>query len=420
MGKISPVSAKYIINSTINIEGVVDRPDVIGAIFGQTEGLLGEDLELRELQRSGRIARIEVNLETRNGKSFGNIIIPSSLDKAETAIIGAALETIQRIGPCNAKVKVENLEDVRITKRNYVIERAKELLKVLTDSVLPDSTELTEEVAQSVRMMEVTEYGEDRCPAGPAIDESEEIIIVEGRADVLNLLKHGFKNVIGMSGTVIPNTIVELCKEKTVTLFVDGDRGGDLIIKELSGVAEVDYVIKAPDGKEVEEITKKEIHKALRSKITLEQTKLEMKDTSERIRPQQSMRRDNRRDDRRPMTNRDNFRRASTFQRQRRTLSKNMAENYKKMLEDLIGTRGAYLLDEGLNILGKVPTTELSATIKSLNNVFAVIFDGAVTREIADVAQRSKVKYLVAMESKINPGETRVEVVTNSELNQAS
>ena len=55
MGKISQVSSKYIIHANIDIEGVVDRPDVIGAIFGQTEGLLGADLELRELQKSGRI-----------------------------------------------------------------------------------------------------------------------------------------------------------------------------------------------------------------------------------------------------------------------------------------------------------------------------------------------------------------------------
>ena len=122
MGKISPVNAKYIIHVKINIDGVVDKPDVIGAIFGQTEGLLGSELELRELQRSGRIGRIEVGLENKNGKTFGEIIIPSSLDKAETAIIGAAIETTQRIGPCNSKVLVENIEDVRITKRDFVIE----------------------------------------------------------------------------------------------------------------------------------------------------------------------------------------------------------------------------------------------------------------------------------------------------------
>src|SRR3989339_226717 len=234
MGKISPVSAKYIIHSFISVEGVVDRPDVIGAVFGQTEGLLGNELELRELQRSGRIGRIEVNLEIKSGKASGKIVIPSSLDKAETAIVGASLETIQRIGPCNAKIRVIKIEDVRISKRKFLVERAKELLKTLMESVLPDSQELADEVAYSVRVMEIREYGKDRLPAGPAIDESDEIIIVEGRADVLNLLKHGFKNAIAINGTSVPETIIDLCKKKVVTAFVDGDRGGDLILKELT------------------------------------------------------------------------------------------------------------------------------------------------------------------------------------------
>lgn len=268
MAKISPVSAKYIIHATIDIEGVVDRPDVIGAIFGQTEGLLGADLELRELQRSGRIGRIEVNVDTRTGKTKGAIIVPSSLDKAETAIVGAALEIIQRIGPCNARIKVEKIEDVRISKRNFVVERAKELLKNMMDSVMPDSQEIADEVAYSVRVMEIQDYGKDRLPAGPSIDDSDEIVVVEGRADVLNLLKHGFKNCIAMNGTNVPQTIIELSKKKAVTVFVDGDRGGNLIIKELLTTTEVDYVTRAPDGKEVEEITKKEIHKALRSRIS--------------------------------------------------------------------------------------------------------------------------------------------------------
>src|SRR3989338_6592035 len=204
MAKISPVAAKYIVHATIDIEGVVYRPDVIGAIFGQTEGLLGADLELRELQRSGRIGRIEVNTDTRSGKTKGSIDIPSSLDKAETAIIAAALEIIQRIGPCNAKIVAQSIEDVRVSKRTFVIERAKELLKNLMGTSMPDSQELADEVAYSVRVMEIMEYGKDRLPAVPAIDESDEIIVVEGRADVLNLLKHGFKNAIAMNGTSVP------------------------------------------------------------------------------------------------------------------------------------------------------------------------------------------------------------------------
>jgi DNA primase len=405
MGKISPVSAKYIIHTKIQIEGVIDKPDVIGAIFGQTEGLLGNELELRELQRSGRIGRIEVNVDTRSGKSSGEIIIPSSLDKAETAIIGAALETIQRIGPCNSKVNVETIEDVRISKRDFVIERAKELLKDLTSKVLPDSQEITDQVAQSVRMMEVMEYGKERLAAGSAIDESDEVIVVEGRADVLNLLKHGIKNVIALNGTSIPETIKELGKRKLLTLFVDGDRGGDLIIKGLinAGV-EIDHVIKAPDGKEVEEITKKEIHKALRSKVTIEQIKMELGILKESL-PEQ------------PQQQIQEVRKEQTeiIQNQKRIIKPELRK-FRDLLDDLVGTRGAYILDEDMNLLGKVPIMELPNAIKNLNSPYAIVFDGYIDRALVSAAERSGVKYLAGMKSRVNPRETKVELITSSDF----
>jgi len=406
MGKISPVASKYIVHATIEIDGVVDRPDVIGAIFGQTEGLLGSDLELRELQRSGRIGRIEVTTDTRSGKTQGAIDIPSSLDKAETAIIAAALEIIQRIGPCTAKIHTKNIEDVRVSKRTFVVERAKELLRDLQTTSMPDSQELADEVAYSVRVMEIQEYGKERLPAGPGIDESEEIIIVEGRADVLNLLKHGFKNVIAMNGTSVPETIVNLCKKKVVTLFVDGDRGGNLIIKELTSLADVDYVTKAPDGKEVEEITQKEIHKALRSRISGEQAKLESpKDLEIERRPQFS-----RPATRTPM-------RPASFNNRRPYLNPEQKQKFKEMLENLIGTRGAQVLDQKLSTLGKVPISELATTIKSLNNTaYAVIFDGIVDRDIAKAAESANVKFLVGMDSKVRPNECRATILTVSEL----
>jgi len=420
MGKISPVSSKYIVNATIEVEGVVDRPDVIGAIFGQTEGLLGEDLELRELQRSGRIGRIEVNIDTKGGKSIGQIIIPSSLDKAETAIVGAALEVIQRIGPCNAKVKVQNIEDVRISKRGFVIERAKQLLRQLMDQVMPDSQELAEEVAHSVRIMEVTEYGKDRLPAGPGIEESDEVIVVEGRADVIYMLKHGFKNVIAMNGTSIPPTIVELSHRKDLVAFVDGDRGGNLILRDLLNIAEIDFVTRAPDGKEVEELAKKEIHKALRSRITAEQAKLELAsmNTSESIRkpmiarplpparPQQPPLR--------PV--------APISAAPRPVSSKPILRDEEKkrlgeMLEGLIGTRGAYVLDDKMNVLGKVPFTELNSTLKSLNTgVYAVVFDGIVEAGLIEVAEKGTIKHIIAMDTKVDPADCRINIVTAAML----
>lgn len=394
MGKISPVASKYIIYANIEIDGVVDRPDVIGAIFGQTEGLLGTDLELRELQRSGRIGRIEVQVETRAGKTRGTIVIPSSLDKAETCIVAAALEVIQRIGPCNAKIRVEKIEDVRISKRNYVIKRAKELLKKMTETILPDSQELTDEVAYSVRIMEIQEYGRDRLPAGPSIDESDEIIVVEGRADVLNLLKHGIKNAIAMNGTSVPETIKELSKRKVITAFVDGDRGGDLILKELISVADIDYVTKAPEGKEVEELTKKEIHKALRNKISAEQAKLELSKNFEK-----------------------GYRKEVPRIEVRKRLKSEEKQKFKEMLEDLIGTRGAQVLDENLQILGKVPTTELQTTIRSLSNgIYAVVFDGTIDKNLVRVAEKANVRYLVSMDSVVKPNDTKVEIITSSDL----
>ncbi len=433
MGKISPVSAKYIVHATIQIDGMVDKPDVIGAIFGQTEGLLGADLELRELQRSGRIGRIEVNTETRTGKAQGSIVIPSSLDKAETAIVAASLEIIQRIGPCNAKIHIDKIEDIRISKRQQVVERAKELLKKLVDTSLPDSQELADDVAHSVRAMEISEYGHDKLPCGPVINESDEIIVVEGRADVLNLLKYGIKNAIAINGTSVPESMVDLCKRKTVIAFVDGDRGGDLIIKELTNITEIDFVTKAPDGKEVEELTQKEILKALRAKVSPEQVKSDgtQQQTIDEQRGYQQRRQlmqqnNNGRRELRPMRSVPPLQQKPTVltspQRRtpfpQRTVNQAGSEDKKifgKMLEDLIGTRGAYILDAKLNILGKVPSSELHATIKSLNSgIHAIVFDGLIEEELLEIAENTGVKFLVAMGSKVKSDS--IQIMTADDL----
>ena len=416
MGKISPVSAKYIIHVNITVDGVVDKPDVIGAIFGQTEGLLGSELELRELQRSGRVGRIEVNLTSAKGKSEGVIIIPSSLDKAETAIVGAAVEIIERIGPCNAHIKVKNIEDVRISKRQVIVDRAKQLLRDLIDNSIPDSQELSDEVTSSVRIMEITDFGKDKLPAGPGVEESDEVILVEGRADVITLLKAGFKNAIAMNGSSVPQTIIDLSKKKTITAFMDGDRGGDLNIKELLQVAEIDFVTKAPDGKEVEELTKKEIHKALRSQIAVEQMKLEK--TPTKSAPRQD-RRENSRE-----TSRDNKRREpkQAHQQERQPRKKQLdtetKAHFKEMLESLIGTRGTYILDNKLNVLGKVPTTEIISTLKNLTSgIHAILMDGEITKDIATSAERSKVQYIVGkINPKLNTKPFRLQILQQKDL----
>jgi len=240
-------TTKYVIYADIHTEGVVEKPDVVGAIFGQTEGLLGDDLDLRELQKTGRIGRIEVNISSKSGKSDGYVLISSSLDKIETSILAASLETIDRVGPCIASIAVTKIEDVRASKRRQIVDQAKHILLNKFDESLPESQELTESVKQAVRVDELVSYGKEKLPSGPNVQDSDAILIVEGRADVLNLLRCGIKNAIAVEGTNVPKAVIELSKKKTVTTFVDGDRGGELILKELLQTADVDYVAYAPE-----------------------------------------------------------------------------------------------------------------------------------------------------------------------------
>ena len=385
-------TTKYLIHAEIVAEGVVERPDVVGAIFGQTEGLLGDDLDLRELQKTGRIGRIEVKIESRSGKSYGEIKVPSSLDKIETAILAAALETIERVGPCSAKIKVKKIEDVRASKRKKIIERAKEILKELFEEPEIESEKIVELVRQAVRSEEIIEYGEEKLPAGPAIDESDAIIVVEGRADVLNLLKHGIKNVIAVNGTNVPKTIVELSKKKTVTAFLDGDRGGDLILKELLQVADIDYVAKAPEGKGVEDLTQKEIIKALRNKVPVEQilSKIEKGEGKEK----------------------------ESKERVEKDENNDLIEILRKHKQEIEGKLLARFIDSDMNVIKEIPVRDLVKVLKT-NNIKAsgIIFDGVITQRVVDIAAKKNISYLVGVRlGSVVKIPTKLKIITFDEL----
>ncbi len=401
MAKTYLDTVKYVVKAKIDVDGLVEKPDVVGAIFGQTEGLLGEDLDLRELQKSGRIGRIEVDLETKNGKTTGIITVPSSLDKAETAIIAAALETVDRVGPCEAKIVVESMEDTRAKKREYIIQRAKELLRQLISEKMPESKELADLVRAEVRQAELVEYGPEKIPAGPDIDTAEEIIVVEGRADVLNMLKHGFKNVISLKGAKIPKTIIDLSKRKTVTLFVDGDRGGDIIARQLAEAAEIDFIARAPDGKEVEELTRKEIIKALRSKLPTHQY-LNSRGIEHTDKP--SYHRDEKHDNRRE------------HQRDHHREQQKMDDDERKKLIETFSTvrdkMKAVFLDSNLKPVKETTVTEMIKEMNNSNGVKAVVFDGIVTQRLVDLASRKGIEYLVGLKTaKIRPTKVKVIVV---------
>ncbi|RQH03376.1 DNA primase DnaG [Natrarchaeobius oligotrophus] len=258
-------TTKYLIHADVAADGVVERSDVVGAIFGQTEGLLGDELDLRDLRQSQKVGRIDVEIASTNGNSRGHLTIATSLDKVETATLAASLETITRVGPCRADLEVTEIEDVRAAKRKEVVDRAKELLRTGFDDTVMSSEEILTEVRQHVRVEDVTEY--EGLPAGPRVTDSDAIIIVEGRSDVLTLLKYGVKNAIAVEGTNVPDAVAELTRHRTVTAFLDGDRGGDLILEELSQVGDVDYVAFAPSGESVEELDHHQLFAALRNKV---------------------------------------------------------------------------------------------------------------------------------------------------------
>ncbi|MDD3244744.1 MAG: DNA primase DnaG [Candidatus ainarchaeum sp.] len=267
MGKTYIETIKYMIVADFEVNGLVERPDVIGAIFGQSEGLLGSNLDIKELQQNGKIGRIEIEYNQNNNKVRGILKLPCSVSMVETAIIAASIESIEKVGPCDAVFRVKQIEDTRGVKRQQIKSRAIELLGKLMQEEIPDTRELMDEIMDTFKTKDIIHYGSEKLAAGPTIDSSNEIIVVEGRADVMNLLRYGFTNVIATGGARIPKTLEEICKQKTVTIFLDGDRGAEIQQQQLLKSIKVDYIARAPDGKEVEELTQKEINQALRRKI---------------------------------------------------------------------------------------------------------------------------------------------------------
>ncbi len=359
MAKISPVSIKYTVTADFQAEGPVQKPDVIGALFGQTEGLLGTDMELRELQKEGKIGRIEVELESENGKTKGEIIIPSALDKTETTIVAAALETIDKIGPTDAKITITEIEDVRGSKRDYIMDRAKKLLAGIK-GVGMETKEMEQELRDSARTSKIAEYGEERLPAGDL--SGKEIVVVEGRADVVNMLRCGVNNVIGMNGTRLPKEIAKLSKDKDLILFVDGDRGGKLIAKNVVDNADVKKITSAPDGKEVEELTGKEIHQALRKAVSV-------KDFFKNF------------------DSRDSEKKVSD-----KTLTKEDKDKLKEILDDLEG-RSVAVLNEDLKVVKETQSSKLLRL--RIDDAFVVLANNA-TGSVLSGAEKLGAKYVGA------------------------
>lgn len=338
---------KYNVIARFVIEGIVEKHDVIGAIFGQTEGLFPKDFELRELQRSGKIGRIDIELKSVNDRTTGTIIVPSSLDKPETAVIAAAMETVDRVGPCEAKVNIESIRDIRVDKLKKIQERAKELMRDWKVKETHDIEIMLDQVSQEDKKIEPIHYGRERLTATPDISKRKEIIVVEGRADIINLLRAGISGAIAVEGVKIPKTVQDLAKKVEITAFLDGDRGGDLILKELMQVAKPKYVARAPRGSEVEELDPEQLKTALAARVPIE----------EAIVP--------------------------------------IASEYVEIVKELRGTLEAVLVDNDGKQVSRFPVAELVDRLKQSSNVQSIIFDGIITGRLIDAAVEKKVKAIV-------------------------
>jgi len=352
MGKITE-NAKYLIKLALEADSLVERPDIIGAIFGQTEGLLGQDMNLKELQESGRIGRINIVFkESKDGKTRAEIIIPSNLSASETALLAASIETVDKVGYTKAKIKLIDIEDLRDSKRAFIERRSKEILEKLYEKV-PDVRETLNKVEKDLKLKDIKNI--KGLAAGSEVEKSDEIILVEGRADVVNLVRCGIRNAIEIGGSSVAEQIRDIVKNKTVTVFLDGDRGGDLILKRLMKEIKIDYVARAPDGKEVEELTKKELYQCLKHKKQL---------------------------------------------KTRQRLPSNLKELGEKIIKSMLGTREVKFLDYNLNEIYKTTYSELPNVLKTaeLDNVAVIAMDGKLTRELAEKIEKKGIKAVLCFE----------------------
>ena len=411
---------KYIIKALVEVDGPVDEHDIIGAIFGQTEGLLGDQFDLRELQDKNRIGRMIVKIQRKGNKVVGELLVPSNLDRAETALIAALLESVDRVGPYPAKIEVTSIIDVRKEKIKKIVERAKEILRQWREESI-DIREILREISESSRKPQLIEYGPEKLPAGPGVDKSDTVIIVEGRADVINLLRYGYDNVIALGGAKpkIPETIKKLAEKKVAIAFVDGDRGGTMILKNLLTQANIAYVARAPTGKEIakalsnrqpgskvkEELLKAEkMAKVEEAQLKQIISKEEAETKAEEVKEKQEV-------VEKPKEERAEAEvRVEKEEKEVKEVPKEEAKEVQKVQEvapkeekkevkeyvmfipdkvfekakEISGTLKTVVYDSKWNEVAEVPATQAVNAILNAENVYAVLHDGVATQRLLD------------------------------------
>ncbi len=372
---------KYLVKLRFEVDGVVERADVIGAIFGQTEGLFGPEMNLNELQKSWKVGRIEINLESKNDKTRGEVIIPMSTDIGTAALIAAAVESVDKVGPCSARFTVGNIEDVRAVKRKQIVDRAKLIVRDWSSKTSSEGENLLKDVTESTKRAKVVNYGMENLPAGPGVYSSDLVYIVEGRADVVLFLRAGIENVVALEGTSVPDSIIELGKKKRLIAVLDGDRGGELIEKELAQVVRVEKVYHAPQGKEVEDLTPIDVINMLKG------------ERAEAPSPRRGRQAE------------------AAAPKAPEEADEPVVAKTRELYPNLNGTLEAILLDQGLQEIGRFPISELVQKMEGTSGAQYLIFDGIVTQRLVESASKVGVKGIIGHRTgELNevPGDVRI------------
>jgi DNA primase len=405
---------KYLVKLRFDVEGVVEKADLIGAIFGQTEGLFGPEMNLQELQKTWKVGRIEINLQSSSGKTSGEVLIPMSTDVSTAALIAAAVENVDKVGQCTARFQLVGITDVRADRRKVIVDRAKAIMKDWASKTASEGEESLKDIVDSAKKARLITFGREGLPAGPAVASSDTVIVVEGRADIINLLRAGIENTIAVEGTSVPETVKDLARRgRTLIAFLDGDRGGDLILKELTQVARVDRVYRAPRGREVEELTPVEILEILRerpSEREEEGEEREMEHPREQREPRGRYDRGNRYN-RRDRNDRGRGRERQEYQYEERPpereplerpqlppappMAPEVAEKVKAEYSSINGTLEAKVFDSSWGEVGKMPVNELVSKISEITGAKHLIFDGIVTQRLIDTASSVGIDMIV-------------------------
>jgi DNA primase len=402
---------KYHVKLKFEVDGLVEKADIIGAIFGQTEGLLGPEMNLNELQKVSKVGRIEVNVETKGNMTKGDALIPMSTDISTAALIAAAIESIDKVGPFPAKFGLVGIDDIRAIKKKVIVDRAKKIVQDWATRTISEGDEMLKDVYDASKPGKLTSFGKAQLACGTGVFDSAWIILVEGRADVVNLLRAGFDNAIAIEGARIDESVTKLTEGKRVVAFLDGDRAGDLILKELHGVVKIDKVLRAPPGKEVEECTPLEISEILKDAFSPEVPSIQQPVYSpppshQPSHHQQQHHHYERRSYRRERDPQEDYRAPPMRQQEalesaqpsKESLVEDSAEILSAVREvypQINETLEAVVLDGSMNTLLKVPVSEVIKRLNSAEGAKFLVIDGIVTQRLVDAADKAGIEYII-------------------------